>query len=601
MGFKIFGWEIQRATPSWEAEADDIHKDAVSFVDRDSESTAAVVSSSYSSGIYLDVMGNVKAEADLVSKYREMSCHPEMDNAVDEIVNECITTEDDFVVKLDLTRVEMLDDNAKLVLQSIHNEILDMLDFQSKAYWIFRRWYIDGRLYYHCVTDPKHLEEGIKELRYIDPRKMREIKEVSPQKVPGAADVNQPSQVMHTTADYYLYNEKGFGAQTGNGNGGAGMGLNTNGIRITKDSVIHVPSGLTDPNGILGISYLQKSVKILSMLKTMEDALVIYRLSRAPERRVWYVDVGNLPKQKADQYVRKVMTDQKNKLVYNSATGEIQDTRKFLTMTEDYWLPKRADGSGTRVDTIPGGQTLGQIDDVLYFQKLLYGSLNVPVDRLQNESPFQMGQSDQISRSEMKFDKFCTRLKQQFSLLFREGLKKQCVLKGLMSIEEFSVLEKLIKYEFAKDSHFAELKDQQITMQRANAFMTMEQAGLIGRVYSMKWVRHEIFQQNDDDILEQTMEIIEDMQNPIYNMMNPASPQGQAAAAQGPQEEEEPQEQDNSGDEPAKEGSKDEHDQKVARAQTVVKAIKEIPKEKRTPGDAKKLRSAAQMVAKNSK
>ena len=601
MGFKIFGWEIQRATPSWEAEADDIHKDAVSFVDRDSESTAAVVSSSYSSGIYLDVMGNVKAEADLVSKYREMSCHPEMDNAVDEIVNECITTEDDFVVKLDLTRVEMLDDNAKLVLQSIHNEILDMLDFQSKAYWIFRRWYIDGRLYYHCVTDPKHLEEGIKELRYIDPRKMREIKEVSPQKVPGAADVNQPSQVMHTTADYYLYNEKGFGAQTGNGNGGAGMGLNTNGIRITKDSVIHVPSGLTDPNGILGISYLQKSVKILSMLKTMEDALVIYRLSRAPERRVWYVDVGNLPKQKADQYVRKVMTDQKNKLVYNSATGEIQDTRKFLTMTEDYWLPKRADGSGTRVDTIPGGQTLGQIDDVLYFQKLLYGPLNVPVDRLQNESPFQMGQSDQISRSEMKFDKFCTRLKQQFSLLFREGLKKQCVLKGLMSIEEFSVLEKLIKYEFAKDSHFAELKDQQITMQRANAFMTMEQAGLIGRVYSMKWVRHEIFQQNDDDILEQTMEIIEDMQNPIYNMMNPASPQGQAAAAQGPQEEEEPQEQDNSGDEPAKEGSKDEHDQKVARAQTVVKAIKEIPKEKRTPGDAKKLRSAAQMVAKNSK
>ena len=313
------------------------------------------------------------------------------------------------------------------------------------------------------------------------------------------------------------------------------------------------------------------------------------------------MDVGNLPKQKADQYVRKVMTDQKNKLVYNSATGEIQDTRKFLTMTEDYWLPKRADGSGTRVDTIPGGQTLGQIDDVLYFQKLLYGSLNVPVDRLQNESPFQMGQSDQISRSEMKFDKFCTRLKQQFSLLFREGLKKQCVLKGLMSIEEFSVLEKLIKYEFAKDSHFAELKDQQITMQRANAFMTMEQAGLIGRVYSMRWVRHEIFQQNDDDILEQTMEIIEDMQNPIYNMMNPASPQGQAAAAQGPQEEEEPQEQDNSGDEPAKEGSKDEHDQKVARAQTVVKAIKEIPKEKRTPGDAKKLRSAAQMVAKNSK
>ena len=915
MAFKLFGYSFVKQEPSWEKDADDIKKDALSFVDRDAESTAAVVSSSYSSGVYLDVMGTVKAEADLVSKYREMSVHHELDNAIDEITNEVITTEDDFTVKLDLSRIEMLDDNAKLVLQSIHNEILDMLDYQSKAYWIFKRWYVDGRLYYHCVTDPKHLEEGIKEIRYIDPRKMREVKEVQAQKIQGAADPNQASQINHVTADYYLYNEKGFGATGPFSQGSGGPGMNTSNIRITKDSVIHVPSGLTDPNGMLGVSYLQKSVKILSMLKTMEDALIIYRLSRAPERRVWYVDVGNLPKQKADQYVRKVMTDQKNKLVYNSGTGEIQDTRKFLcfaldtkvplldgrtlelqeiineyqegksnwvyscdpltgkfvpgpvswagitkhdsevvrvtfdneksvvvtpdhkfpvwneglveakdlmgksvipgyrrmekigkkvyeqiymndtkswefthrlvskwkdevelknkfifndpdevesrsiihhrdfnrmnnspdnlvhmgfydhfnyhgnnasktlprskefyearsrnpewvkhisearqkqtnrfhktwkvttpsgdqviienltqfckhndlnrcnikgksgsrgyhaeilrnhkvisveflsdridvgcltvdlnetyhsnhtylldagvytknTMTEDYWLPKRADGSGTRVDTIPGGQTLGQIDDILYFQKQLYESLNVPTDRLQNESPFQSGAGDQITRSEMKFDKFCTRLKQQFSLLFREALKKQCILKGLMSMEEFSVLEKLIKYEFAKDSHFAELKDQQITLQRANAFMAMEQAGLIGRVYSMKWVRHEIFQQNDDDILEQTMEIIEDMQNPIYNMMNPASPAGQAAAANPQEDEGSDEPQDDPGDEEAPENSKNDHEQKLQRAKTVIAAIKSIPEKKRTPNDNKKLRSAAQMVAHNPK
>ena len=919
---KLFGYEFQKIEPRWERDTKDINKDSISFVDRDGESTAAIVSSSYSSGMYLDMMGNIKAEADLVTRYREMAGYPEMDNAIDEVTNESITTEDDFIVKLDLSKADMLDDNAKLVLHSIHNEILDLLDFQSKAYWIFRRWYIDGRLYYHCVTDQKHLEEGIKELRYIDPRKMREIKEIAPQKIPGAIDMNAQAQTMQTTQDYYLYNEKGFGARASGVAAIGGAGMATSGIRITKDSIIHVPSGLTDPNGTLGLGYLQKSIKILSQLKTMEDAVIIYRLSRAPERRVWYVDVGNLPKQKADQYVRKVMSDQKNKLIYNSGTGEIQDTRKFLcftldtkiplldgrtlklqelineyedgklnwvyscdpitgkfvpgpvswagitknnaevvkitfdngksvtctpdhkfpvwgeglvearhllgksvipgyrrkqkinkntneyeqiylndeekwvythreisrwkesqlinedfvyidenedktiihhkdfnrfnnspdnlvmmgrkdhilyhsnniedkpynikiflsgnkkfyeersnneewknnikiarknqknrftkswkvttpegeelyidnlnefcrqhdlnrsnikyknsrgykaetlfnhkcisvellpdtmdvgcitvdleetyhsnhtylldvgvytknTMTEDYWLPKRADGSGTRVDTLAGGQNLGQMDDVLYFQKLLYNSLNVPIERLQSDSsPFQLGQDTQISRAEIKFGKFCSRLQQQFSLLFREALKKQCILKGLMSLEEFSVLEKLIKYEFAKDQHFTELKDQQILMMRANAFATMEQAGLIGRIYSMKWVRHEIFQQSDDDILEQTMEIIEDMQNPIYNMTNPASPQAQMESG-GEEEEQEPEEEESDpGDEPAPEGSKNDHEQKIKRAKTVIDAIKAIPETKRTPNDSKKLRSAVALVAHNPK
>ena len=290
--------------------------------------------------------------------------------------------------------------------------------------------------------------------------------------------MNAQAQTMQVTQDYYLYNEKGFGNKASGIAAVGGAGMATSGIRITKDSVIHVPSGLSDPNGTVGLSYLQKSVKILNQLKTMEDAVIIYRLSRAPERRVWYVDVGNLPKQKADQYVRKVMTDQKNKLIYNSSSGEIQDSRKFLTLTEDYWLPKRADGSGTRVDTLQGGQNLCQMDDVLYFQKLLYNSLNVPIERLQSDtSPFQLGQDTQISRAEIKFGKFCSRLQQQFSLLFREALKKQCILKGLMSLEEFQVLEKLIKYEFAKDQHFTELKDQQILMMRANAFATY---GIIG-------------------------------------------------------------------------------------------------------------------------
>src|SRR5208283_4163960 len=332
MAFKIFGFTFGREEPAYLVQ-EPVSNQAISFIDRDSESTAAIISSSFTSGMFLDMQGTIKAEADLVTKYRNMTTMSEISNAVDEICNEAITLEDDFLAKIDLSKVEVLNEQAKRVLEEKHQEILKMLDFKSKAYWIFRRWYVDGRLYYHCVVDPKRLDEGIKELRYIDPRKIREIKEVAPKKIMGGVEEaggNAIAATQQTKFDYYLYNDRGFAAQAPYMIGFQGMA--TAGIRISKDSVVHVSSGLTDSGSTLGLGYLNEAIKFLSQLKTMEDSLVIYRLVRAPERRAWYVDVGTMPRIEADAYVRTVMQNQKNKLIYDADTGQIQDSRKFMCM-----------------------------------------------------------------------------------------------------------------------------------------------------------------------------------------------------------------------------------------------------------------------------
>jgi hypothetical protein len=610
MAVKIWGYEFFRKEPSY-LKNEPVANQAISFVDRDSESTAAVIASSFTSGMFLDMQGVIKAEADLVTKYRDMCTQTEIDNAVDEISNEAITTEDDFIVKLDLSKVNIIDENAKRVLQDFHEEILEMLDFNSKAYWIFRRWYVDGRLYYHTVTDPKNLGEGIKEMRYIDPRKIREIKEVAPKKIEGGADMNQVAAVHQTKTLYYLYNDRGFAAKAPYQVGFGGMA--TQGVRISKDSVVHVPSGLSDTNTTMGLGYLTKSIKILSQLKTIEDSLVIYRLARAPERRVWYVDVSGLPPLKADQAVRDIMINQKNKLIYDAETGAIQDSRKFLTMTEDYWLPRRADGSGTKVETLPAGQTLGQIDDIVYFQKLLYNSLNVPIERLQSD-PFDIGNSAEITRAEIKFNKFVKRLQAQFSLLFRETLKKQCVLRGIMSLEEFESIERQIRYEFAQDNHFAELKDQQILQMRAQSYDGLAQTGLIGKYYSNRWVRRNIFQQTDDDIMQMNMEIAEEMESPIYNQPSPEEQMAQddQAHEQNMQDQEaELQQQQMSHDQEMADADmqkmamqdqiaqkQQDREEETASTQGVLKAIGQIPKDKRTSGDTHKIRQVAARLAK---
>lgn len=779
----------------------------------------------------------------------------EVDNAVDEIVNEGICTDEDFVVKIDLDDLP-LDDNSKHLINDEFERILKLLDFKFHAYNIFKRWYVDGRLYYDIVIDNKNPELGIQELRYIDPRKIRKIKEVEQKKLQGATNNFGNIDVLVTKNEYYLYNEKGFGGT--NKTSPSLQGSSSGGIRIAEDSIIHVPSGLTDVNGNMGIGFLHKCIKILNQLRTIEDSLIIYRLARAPERRVWYIDVGDLPRIKADQYVRDIMVNQRNRLIYDSDTGQVRDDRKFLcfaldtkiplldgrtltleeiikeyengkvnwayscdsktgkfspgpiswagitrknsevvkvtldngksiictpdhrfpvwdkgfveaqnleigesiipgyrrkrkimtngneyeqiykndtktwefthrevitwlkengikneltfknskepktiihhkdynrynnspenlvlmgyqdhldyhilnqnieytkeifdrinecaintmsteeilhnhkvisvewlndkvdvgeltidknetyhsnhtylldagiytknTMTDDYFLPRRADGSGTRVDTLQGGQTLGQLDDILYFQKQLYGSLNVPVARLNPENSFIMPNATQeVSREEIKFDKFITRLRQQFSLLFTKALERQIVLKGLMTIEEWEELAKDIQYEFARDNPFAEQKDQQILASRLQTLgMIMP---FVGTYYSHKWVRRNILKQTDEDIMKITMEIAEEMQDPLYQM---AAQQQQGGgegqdSSEGGNENQQSQGGDE-GDNDQRPTKEDEKDERIDNAKHVVQALKDV--KKKSPGDIKKLRSASEILAKNTK
>jgi len=518
-----------------------------------------------------------------------MVSHPEVDNAVDEIVNEAICTEDDFQVKIDLSKLDgLLDDKSREIIQQEHNVALQLLDYKAKCYHIFRRWYIDGRVYYHAVIDDKAPQEGIKELRYIDPRKIREVKEMKPKSLGvGATTMNQPATIQITAANYYLYNEMGF-STVARGQLQSSGPLSSSSIKVSKDSIVHVPSGLTDTSGTIGLGFMHKAMRILTQLKTMEDSLIIYRLARAPERRVWYIYVGNLPRVKADQVIQNVMTMQKNRLVYDSTTGAVQDSRKFMTMLEDYWLPVQADGQGTKVDALPGGKTLGEIEDINYFQQLLFNSLNVPISRLQDDAnPFNTGQPEEINRAEVKFNKFIKRLQNQFSNLFRDVLKKNLILKGLMSLEEFDAIEKLIDYEFAIDNHFAELKDQAITKARCEAYMAMMETGIIGKYYSDTWVRRNIFQQTEEDIKKETMQIIEDLQNPLYQQPMP----GEEQQSDQQQEQQPEQEMEAPPEMPAPTNQD--------RAQLAMKAIGLINKDHRGGHDNRLARQAATLAMKS--
>ena len=895
---KLFGFEFQRIKEPYERN-EATSNASISFVEKNSEDTAALVSGSASYGTYVDLQGVIKTEAELITKYRDMVVQPEVDNAVDEIVNESISTDEDYVVKIDLDDVPLDEQGREIIEQEFHN-IIQLLDFKFHAYNIYKRWYVDGRLYYDTVIDNNHPEEGIKELRYIDPRKIREIKEIIPRKLGSNENIQNTVDVSSIKNEYFLYNERGFGGTNKNnmptqGNGSAG-------IRLAKDKILHVPSGLTDVNGTMGIGYLHKAIKILNQLRTIEDSLIIYRLARAPERRVWYVDVGDLPKAKAEQYVRDVMVSQKNRLIYDADTGNIRDDRKFMcfsletkiplldgrtltiqeiineyesgkenwvyscdpitgkfipgpvswagitkknseavkitfdngktlictpdhkfptwnnglveaknlvgesiipgyrkksslyeggkeyeqifkndtqkwefvhrevsrwknennlreemiydekyinnkkqtihhkncnnldnspnnlvmmnkddhlkyhaeqarynfkpnksedftpewklklsekaklripvsktwkiktpndeeliitnlndfcrkkdlnrsniksksgskgyhaeilrnhkaisvefleekmdmacltidleetfhshhtylldvgvytknTMLEDYWLPKRADGSGTHVDTLQGGSTLGQLEDVLYFQKQLYNALNVPVARLNPDAPFMLGRTNEVSRDEIKFDKFITRLRQQFSLLFTKALEKQLVLKGFFTIEEWEQISKEVKYEFARDNHFAELKDSEML---AGRLQTLEMImPFIGSYYSHKWVRRNILRQTDEDIEKMTMEISEEMADPLYQMAAQQQNGGEDGGGQ-----EQPQESggESGGGGESANSAKYKQEEKLDKAQHIIQALKDV--KGKTPEEISKLRSAAQVVAK---
>ena len=446
-------------------------------------------------GTYVDLEGSVRNELELITRYREMSNHPECDMAIDEIVNESISHDDDGkivdIVMDDLKQPETIKKKIKEEFETI----LKMLNFSNLASDIFRRWYIDGRIYYHVIVNENNPKEGIKELRYIDPRKIRKVREIHKTKDPKTG-----ADIIKSTAEYYVYNDKGTTTQTYTSNVNAGL-------RISPDSVINVNSGLMDAKNTFVISYLHKAIKPLNQLRMIEDAVVIYRISRAPERRVFYIDVGNLPKGKAEQYLRDVMIKYRNKMVYDAQTGELRDDRKHLSMLEDFWLPRREGGKGTEITTLPAGQNLGQMDDVQYFQKKLLQSMNVPYSRLEPQGGglVGIGRTTEVTRDELKFNRFVEKLRNKFSQIFDHALSTQLVLKGICTKEEWDKFKDDVFFEYKKDNNFAELREADVLANRIQLLTQIDP--FVGRYFSQEFVKRKILRLTDDEIKDMDKQI----------------------------------------------------------------------------------------------
>jgi len=426
---------------------------------------------------------NARNELDLIRRYREVALHPECDLAIEDIVSEAIVSnENQQSVQLDLSKVNYSDSIKKKMRESFA-EVLKLLSFDIKGHDIFRRWYVDGRVYYHKIIDKDSPRLGITELRYIDPRKIKKIREVRKQRVDGVPGSFSFSDKFQ---EYFMYNEKGIHPTAAS---------NVGGLKIATDAIAYCPSGLIDQTHNLVLSYLHKAIKPVNQLRMIEDAVVIYRIARAPERRIFYIDVGNLPKIKAEQYLRDVMARYRNKLVYDASTGEIRDDRNYMSMLEDFWLPRREGGRGTEITTLPGGQNLGEIQDIEYFQRKLYRSLNVPISRLESGSGFNLGRAAEISRDEVKFTKFVGRLRKKFCMLFHDLLKTQLVLKGVIAPEEWNNMQNDITYTYLQDGYFAELKHSEMMRERVNLARDLEQ--YVGKYYSHQYVRSKILKQNE--------------------------------------------------------------------------------------------------------
>ncbi len=462
---------------------------------------AVTITSTAHYGTYVDLEGSVRNEIELVTRYREMANHPELEMAIDDIVNEAIThDETGKVANIVLDKLQQPESIKKKILEE-YNNVQKMLNFSNLADDLFKRWYIDGRINFHIVVDEKTPKEGIKELRYIDPRKIRKVREIKKERDPKTG-----AQIIASIAEYYVYNDKGSTTQTYTSNVNAGL-------RIAPESIINVNSGLMDAKNTFVISYLHKAIKPLNQLRMIEDAIVIYRLSRAPERRIFYIDVGNLPKGKAEQYLRDVMVKYRNKMVYDAATGELRDDRKHMSMLEDFWLPRREGGKGTEITTLPAGQNLGELEDVKYFRQKLLQSLNVPISRLepQQGGMIGVGRTSEVTRDEVKFAKFIQRLRNKFSQIFDQALRVQLVLKGICTQEEWEDFKEAIYYDFLKDNNFTEMRDAELLRERVGLLQTVDP--YIGRYYSAKWVRKNILQMNDEDIQQMEKEIKEEEDN----------------------------------------------------------------------------------------
>ena len=450
-------------------------------------------------GTYVDLEGSVRNEMELITRYREMANHPECDMAIDEIVNEAITHDTDGkVMDINLDNLKQPEAIKKKIIEEFNN-IQKMLNFSNLSDDLFKRWYIDGRIYYHVVVNDKDPKKGIQELRYIDPRKIRKVREISKDRDPKTG-----AQVIRSMAEYYVYNDRGTTTQT--------FTSSTNqGLRIAPEAVINVNSGLMDAKNTFVISYLHKAIKALNQLRMIEDAVVIYRLSRAPERRIFYIDVGNLPKGKAEQYMKSIMTQYRNKLVYDANTGELRDERKHLSMLEDFWLPRREGGKGTEITTLPAGQNLGQMEDVQYFQKKLLQSLNVPISRLDPQvgaGIMGVGKTTEVTRDEVKFSKFINRLRNKFSRIFDDALRIQLSLKGICTVEEWEDFKEAIYYDYKKDNNFAEMREAEVLRERVLTATQLDP--FIGRYYSSKWIKKNVLRMTEEEIEEMEKEIEEE-------------------------------------------------------------------------------------------
>ena len=442
----------------------------------------------------LDTDGRTKNDSQLIVRYRTISQQPECDTAIEDIVNEgIVANEDDMPVSIILDRLPY-SDVIKEKIKKEFDEVCRLLNFNVKGHDIFRRWYVDGRLFYHKIVDTKNPRKGITEVRWIDPLKIKKVREVK--KDNNAAE---GQDLITDVEEYYVYQEK-----TGLDNNSGGMSV-SQGLKIAKDAITYVPSGLIDGNNGRVLSYLHKAIKPVNQLRMIEDALVIYRISRAPERRIFYIDVGNLPKVKAEQYLKDVMNRYRNKLVYDATTGEIRDDRNHMSMLEDFWLPRREGGRGTEISTLPGGANLGEIDDIEYFQRKLYRSLNVPISRLEAENSFSLGRSTEITRDELKFSKFVQRIRKKFTPLFTDILKTQLILKGVITLEDWEQMKEHIQYDFLMDGHFAELKNAELLNDRIQTLDGIQ--GYIGTFFSKEWVLKNVLSMNDGEIDEMRKQI----------------------------------------------------------------------------------------------
>jgi hypothetical protein len=503
---KLFGFSIEDTEPTSQT--------TVSPVPPNSEDGSDFYLSSGFFGSYVDIEGVYRTEFDLIKRYREMALHPECDSAIEDIVNEAIVSDsDDSPVTIELSNLNASDGIKKKIREEF-KYLLELLDFDRKSHEIYRNWYVDGRLFYHKVIDLKNPEAGIQELRYIDAMKIRYVrqqKRVQNQGQMRLANMNQPNPMEYEfpeIEEYFVYNPK-MSYPTSNP---AAMG-GESGIKISRDAITYCTSGLVDRNKGSTLSYLHKAIKSLNQLRMIEDSLVIYRLSRAPERRIFYIDVGNLPKVKAEQYLRDVMMRYRNKLVYDASTGEVRDDKKFMSMLEDFWLPRREGGRGTEITTLPGGQNLGEITDIEYFKKKLYRSLNVPPSRMDGEGGFNLGRSSEILRDELKFTKFVARLRKRFSQMFNDMLRTQLLLKNIITPEDWRVMEEHIQYDFLYDNHFSELKDAELLSERLNMVATAEP--YIGKYFSQDYVRRKILRQTDMEIIDQDALIKKEIKNGI--------------------------------------------------------------------------------------